>query len=73
MAANGNLNGEYGMSQGGFVSKQDYQGYMETAPEIKVHSHVSEKNSEKIEESLMNQSNYKVNIDVNDTFGKPKR
>jgi catechol-2,3-dioxygenase len=56
-----------------YMSTGEYHGYMETVPKIKVYPHLSEKNSEKMEESVMNQSNYKVNIDVNDTFGNPKR
>jgi hypothetical protein len=65
------FNGEYGMSNGGEMTHKHYKGYMETVPEIKVHSHLSEQNSERIDESVMNQSNYRVNID--DTFGKPKQ
>ena len=65
------FNGEYGLSNGNEIGHKHYNGYMETVPEIKVHSHLSEQNSERIDESVMNQSNYRVNI--HDTFGNPKK
>ena len=66
-------NGEYGMTNDAFISNRDFQGYMETVPEIRRHSRVSGKNSEKTDESIVNQSNYRVNINPDDTFGKPSK
>ena len=60
-------NQEYGINEAGRDQK-NFKGNMETVPEIKIHSQFSEHNSNKIEESLLNQSNYRVNLQ--DTFGK---
>lgn len=57
-----------GSGNGGVISQREYKGYMETVPEIRVQSNMSVGNSVKLNESEMNQSNYRVQI--NETFGK---
>ena len=62
-----NYHEEYGINEAG-RDLRNLKGKMETVQEIKLKSQFSEQNSNKIEESLLNQSNYRV--DLQDTFGK---
>lgn len=56
-----------GSANGGVISQREYKGYMETVPEIRVHSKVSGTQSGNFNESEINES--KLEVQINETFG----
>jgi hypothetical protein len=59
---------EYNLKKKSDAQQKNFTRYMDTVPQIRIHSHVSDQNSGLIDESEMNQSNYRVK--VFDTFTK---